>query len=91
MRRKLVSLAIYISICMGVPRDQQHSDPNLYKQGMTPKDQTDQIKEDKRTRETEKGPVQNPSENSSRISGETKISLELGVRSRSWDEQLFFC
>ena len=38
----------------------------------------------------EKGLVQNPSENSPRNSGETKISLELGVRSKSRDEQLFF-
>ena len=49
----------------------------------------DQIKEDERSRETEKGPVQNPSENSPRISGEAKISLELRVRSKSRDEQIF--
>ena len=52
---------------------------------------TDQIKEDETSRETEKGPVQNPSKNNLRIVGETKISLELGVRSTSQDEQLFFC
>ena len=52
---------------------------------------TDQIKEDERSRETDKGPVQNPSENSLRIFGETKISIELGVRSKSRDEQLLFC
>ena len=52
---------------------------------------TDQSKEDERSRGTEKRLVQNPSENSLRILGETKISLELGVRSKSWDEQLLFC
>ena len=52
---------------------------------------TDQIKEDERSRETEKGPGQNPSKNNLRILGETKINLELGVRSKSRDEQLFFC
>ena len=49
----------------------------------------DQFKEDERSREIE-CPVQNPSENSLRILGETKISLELGVRSKSRDEQLLF-
>ena len=53
---------------------------NIYRgaHGTTPIE-TDHIKEDERTKETEKGQVQNPSENSHRISGETKISLELGV------------
>ena len=52
---------------------------------------TDQIEEDERSRETEKGPVQDSSENNLRILGETKISLELGVRSKSRDKRLFFC
>ena len=86
MWRKLVGLAIYISICMGVPRDHRNSTPNLYKQGTT---SIDQYKEDER-RETEKDPVQTPSENSPRISGQAKISLELEDGSKSRDEQLFF-
>ena len=38
-----------------------------------------------RSRDTEKGLLQNPSENNLRTSGETKISLEPGVRSESRD------
>ena len=60
MWKKLVNLAIYISLCIDVPRDHRNSTPNLYKQGMMP---IDQIEEDERSRETEKGPVQHPSEN----------------------------
>ena len=70
-----------------MPQNHRDSTPNLYKQCTVP---LDQIKEDERSRETEKGPVQNPSKNSPRISGEVKISLELRVRSKSRDEQIFF-
>ena len=36
MWRKLVSLAIYISLYRGVPRDHRNPAPNLYKLGTTP-------------------------------------------------------
>ena len=45
---------------------------------------------EERSRETGNGSVQNSSENSPRISGEVKISLELRVRSKSREEQIFF-
>ena len=45
---------------------------------------------EERSRETEKGSVQSPSENSPRISGEVKINLELRIRSKSRDEQIFY-
>ena len=39
MWKKLVSLAIYISLCMGMPRDHQNPVHKLYKHGTTPIDQ----------------------------------------------------
>ena len=77
---------------MGVPRDHQNTNPTpIYTSKVRcPWISTDKIKEDERSRETEKGPMQTPSENSPRISGETKISLKLRVRSKSRDKQIFF-
>ena len=66
------------------------STPNLYKQCTAP---IDEYRSDQGRREIKgnrEGAVQNPSENSSRISVEAKISLELRVRSKSRDEQIFF-
>ena len=39
MWKKLVSLAIYISLCMGVPRDYRNPAHKLYKHGTTPTEQ----------------------------------------------------
>ena len=83
MWKKLVSLAIYISLCKGVPRDHRNPTHKFISTVRHPQISTDQIEEDERSRETEKGPVQNPFENNLRTSGETKISLELGIRSKS--------
>ena len=58
MWKKLVNLVIYISLCIGMPRNHRNSTPNLYKQGMTPIDQYRSDREDERSKETEKGPVQ---------------------------------
>ena len=48
MCRKLVSLAIYISLYIGVPTGCWNSAPNLYKQGAAPIERGDHIKEDER-------------------------------------------
>ena len=50
-----------------------------------PQISTYQIEEDERSRETEKGLVQNPSKNNLRTAGETKISLELEVKAETTD------
>ena len=39
MWKKLVRLAIYISLCVGVPRDHRNPAYKLYKHGTTPIDQ----------------------------------------------------
>ena len=81
--KKLVSLAIYISLCMGVPRDNRNLAHKLYKHGMT---SIDDYRSDRGRREIKRDrerPSAEPSKNNLRISGKTKISLELGVRSKS--------
>ena len=75
-------------IMQGCAQRPSKSHLKLYKQGTT---HTDQIEEDERSRETEKGLVHNPSENNLKTLGKTKISLELGVQSKSRDNRLFFC
>ena len=57
MWKKLVNLAIYISLCIGVPRDHRNSTPNKARRRLM---NLDQVEVDRRT-ETEKGPVQHPS------------------------------
>ena len=82
MWKKLVNLAIYISLCIGVPRDHQNSTPNLYKQGTT---LIDEYRSDRGRPE-----LQRDREGSSAVPIlelwlETKISLEPRVRSKSLD------
>ena len=88
MWKKLVNLAIYISLCIGVPRDHRNSTLNLYKQGTMP---VDQYRSDRGRRE-----IQRDREGSSAVpilelQLEAKISLEPRVQSKSRDNWLFFC
>ena len=88
MWKKLVNLAIYISLRIGVPRDHRNSTPNLYKKGTMP---IDQYRSDQGRRE-----IQRDREGSSAVLilelwFEAKISQEPRVQSKSQDNWLFFC
>ena len=86
MWKKLVNLVIYISLCIGVPRDHRNSTPNLYKQGTTPIDQGRSSRGRQNKRDSEEF-------SAALILGlrlQTKFSVEPKVRSKAETTDYFF-
>ena len=88
MWKKLVNLAIYISLCIGVSRDHRNSTPNLYKQGTTPKDEYRSSRGRRNIQRDREGSSAAPI---LELRLKAKVSLEPRVRSKSRDNWLFFC
>ena len=88
MWKKLVNLGIYISLCIGVPRDHQNSTPNLYKQGTMP---IDEYRSGRGRREIQRNREGSSAVPILELRLKAKISLEPRVQSKSRDNWLFFC